>query len=116
MTVFDPDNSFRVEETADTIDVVWGNQVVLAIPPVYADQIVPPLAEAHLNSKGWETLDVCPADLQHGDRLPGLNITVDYCLPIGTSHRYELAVWADGACVLVFRDPEHKIKVERKIQ
>ena len=116
MTVFDSGNHFRVEEDADGINVVWGNQVVLALTPHYAEQIIPDLTEAYLNSQGWETLDIFVADLQHGDKLPGLNITVDYTLVIGPVGRYELGVWADGMCVLVFRDPERKIKVERKIQ
>lgn len=108
-------NTFRVEENADTIDVVWGNQVILALPPRYADQIIPGLTEAYLNHQGLETVAISASDLQEGDRLPGLNITVEYTLWFGLSNA-EVGVWSDGRCVLTFRDPDHKIKVERKIQ
>ncbi len=107
--------AFRIEETADSINVVWGNQVIIALPPDYAGQIIPGLTEAYLNSQGWETLTIVAGDLQEGDRLPGLNIDVEYTLWFGLNNS-EIGVWADGRCVLTFRDPEHKIKVERKIQ
>lgn len=117
MSIFDAAEypAFRIEETADVIRVVWGNQVMIDLPPDDAGQIIPGLTEAYLNSKGWETLEIHIADIQHGDRLPALNIIVDYCLCFG-NHSYELGVWSDGRCVLVFRDPELKIKVERQIQ
>jgi len=115
MTVFDSSNVFSVHGNADTIDVVWGSQVVLAIPPLYANQIVPDLCEVYLNSQGWETLPIVAGDLQEGDRLPGLNMIVEYTLWFGLNNA-EIGVWCDGRCVLTFRDPDHKIKVERKIQ
>lgn len=114
MTIFDPDNSYRVEEDDKGINVVWGNQVVLALTPDYASQIIPGLTEAYLNSQGWETLDVDAGDLQEGDRLSNLGIVIDYTISFGwPSH--EIGVWSHGACVVTFRDPNHKIKVERKI-
>lgn len=115
MTTTDPDHTYRVEETDETINVVWGNQVVLEFSPRRAIEIIPGLTEAYLNSQGWETLTIVAGDLQEGDRLPGLNITVDYALFFG-AYNTEIGVWADGVCVVTFRDPNHKIKVERKIQ
>lgn len=78
-----------------------------------ADQIAPQLLEACLQAKGYETVpDVEACELDEGDMIPALGITVDY---IQVWERGEVGVWADGFCAITFRDQHHKLNVVRKI-
>lgn len=107
------DHHLDVQLGLDGIEVLNGEQVILEITPKDSHNIVPKLYDARLNAMGWEKHDVTASDIQPGDRIDSLNITVDYSISFLNG---EIGVWSDGACVVTFRDPEHKIKVERKIQ
>jgi hypothetical protein len=115
MTVHSDDDMYDVQLGLESVDVLMGGQVLLSFPSKHAHHIVPKLHDARLNAMGWEEHTIVAGDLQEGDRLPGLNLTVEYTLWFGINNT-EIGVWADGRCVLTFRDPDHKIKVERKIQ
>jgi hypothetical protein len=106
---------YDVQLGLESIDVLLGDQVILSFPSKHAHHIVPKMSDAHLNLRGYEVHEIDVIELEEGDRIPCLGITVDYTVnfPVGPG---EIGVWADGRCVVTFRDPHHKIKVERKIQ
>lgn len=74
-------------------------------------QLAPQMLEAILNQAGLEYATVPVSELDEGDILP-FGMTVDY---IQVWERGEVGVWADGRCIMTFRDPELSIDVVRKI-
>lgn len=97
----------------DAVVIVLNGFVVTAIPHKYLGQVAPGLLEALHNSHGYETIDPEVCDLQPGDIIPALNVTVGKVIAYGDG----ITVWSDqgGQPFATFHDYHHHIKVLRKI-